>query len=106
MKDGYIVQDGVVIGRVFGGAEDPLEGQTFVPCRDVSTVVIGAPAPDPLVPDARDALARSDMVAMRCLKAGVAFPPEWQDYVVALRVVLRGDSSAALPDQPAFPEGT
>jgi hypothetical protein len=60
----------------------------------------------------RDALAlleASDKVALRCIKAGVAFPNAWQVYVQALRGVVRADGRLgvpALPVTPPFPEGT
>lgn len=47
----------------------------------------------------KHALERSDMVALRCLKAGVAFPQDWQEYCLALR---RGE----LPTQPTYPANT
>jgi hypothetical protein len=60
----------------------------------------------------RDALAfleASDKVALRCIKAGIAFPNAWQVYVQALRGVVRADGRLgvpALPETPPFPEGT
>ena len=53
-------------------------------------------------------LSSTDMVAMRCLKAGVAYPTAWQTYTQALRAIANGTdtTSAALPVQPAFPAGT
>jgi hypothetical protein len=60
----------------------------------------------------RDALAGlelSDKVALRCLKAGVAFPNIWQVYVQALRGVVRADGRLGVPELPVappFPEGT
>jgi hypothetical protein len=58
---------------------------------------------------AQAALDASDMVALRCFKAGVAFPSEWLSYVSALRAVVRatsGDPTQALPTRPAYPSGT
>lgn len=46
-----------------------------------------------------------DAVAIRCFKAGVAFPAEWRVYVEQLREIVRADSGE-LPKKPAFPEGT
>ena len=54
---------------------------------------------------ALSALAKSDDIAMRCFKAGVAFPAEWQSYVTALRAIA-GGASGLLPIQPAYPAGT
>ena len=51
----------------------------------------------------------SDMVALRCFKAGVAFPAEWLTHVSAMRAVVRaptGDPTQALPTRPAYPAGT
>ena len=54
---------------------------------------------------AYQALNTSDMVALRCIKANVAFPADWQTYVADLRAVVSGASSV-LPVQPAYPVGT
>ncbi len=54
---------------------------------------------------AMSALAKSDVVALRCIKAGVAFPVEWQDYVVELRHVVNG-VAVVMPVVPNFPAGT
>ncbi len=51
------------------------------------------------------ALASSDVVAIRCVKAGVQFPDEWREYVAQLRTIVGGVSDP-LPDPPAYPEGT
>lgn len=60
-----------------------------------------------------DALDFTDVVANRCFKAGVAFPPEWKTYVDALRAVYHAVEIVELPDPPlnadgslAYPEGT
>lgn len=55
--------------------------------------------------DAVKALDKSDMTALRCLKAGVTFPAEWQVYVAALRAIVAG-SAGPLPAQPVYPAGT
>lgn len=58
---------------------------------------------------ARAALEGSDIVAIRCAKAGVKYPAEWQEYDSALRAIVSsqsGDASAAFPDRPAYPSGT
>lgn len=45
--------------------------------------------------------------AIRCFKAGVAFPADWQTYCTALRAIVNGTSTATtLPVQPAYPTGT
>jgi len=57
------------------------------------------------IPFAKRELDKSDMVAIRCIKANVAFPADWQAYVAALRAVVNG-TSTNLPVQPLFPAGT
>ncbi len=54
---------------------------------------------------AQAALDASDMTAVRCVKAGVAFPSEWQTYVTALRAIV-SSGTGTLPTQPAYPAGT
>lgn len=58
--------------------------------------------------DAAVALKASDLVAIRCLKAGVPFPAPWQAYVGELRTIVRASSGemAPLPVPPAYPAGT
>lgn len=57
------------------------------------------------------ALPETDMVALRCFKAGVPFPTDWKDYVTALRAVASGNGDT-LPKPPmsgnniAYPQGT
>lgn len=86
----YIVNAGEVLFEDFPTAE-----QLTVAFTGYTAAVIAAN----LAPKITAALAKSDMVAMRCLKAGVPFPPEWQTYVTALR-------SGMLPNQPAYPSNT
>lgn len=54
---------------------------------------------------ARALLNASDMVAMRCMKAGLPFPVEWQNYVITLRAIMLS-GSGELPNQPDYPSGT
>lgn len=54
---------------------------------------------------ARDALAATDSVALRCFKAGVAFPDAWRVYVGQLREIVR-TSSGEMPKRPAYPDET
>lgn len=58
--------------------------------------------------EARAALVASDKVALRCAKAGVAYPPSWQAYDADLRSVLSATSSVGLeiPVHPQYPAGT
>lgn len=47
--------------------------------------------------------------AIRCFKAGVAFPAAWQAYCTALRAIVNGTASptpTVVPTAPAFPAGT
>jgi hypothetical protein len=60
---------------------------------------------DDLKNRAQEALYRSDTTALRCLKAGVAFPVDWQDYVIALRTIVQ-TGVGPLPVQPSYPTGT
>ncbi len=67
------------------------------------------PIPPLLEPSARDlaqvALDATDTTALRCFKAGVAFPVEWQTYVKALRDIVRS-GKGDLPVRPSYPAGT
>lgn len=51
------------------------------------------------------ALSKSDLVAIRCVKAGTSFPVDWWEYVTALRTIVNG-GDGPLPAQPEYPEGT
>lgn len=53
------------------------------------------------------ALETTDLVALRCMKAGVAFPKVWRDYTTALRAIIRSTTPvAALPVAPDYPANT
>ena len=78
---------------------------------------VAAPPPGPTAAQlwaryqaqAQALLVKSDMVAIRCQKASVAFPAAWLTYVQALRAIMdasSGDPTQALPAQPAYPAGT
>lgn len=54
---------------------------------------------------AQKALDKSDLVATRCFKAGVAFPSAWQTYVTSLRAII-STGTGTLPTQPSYPAGT
>lgn len=58
-----------------------------------------------LIQQAQAMLDKSDMVALRCLKAGVAFPSDWQDFVTACRDIVNGGSDP-VPSTPTYPDGT
>jgi hypothetical protein len=54
-------------------------------------------------------LDKTDIVCLRCYKAGVAYPADWQKYTADLRAIVSaksGDPTAALPPSPAYPAGT
>lgn len=61
--------------------------------------------PDDFAGDAQKALTTSDLVALRCVKAGITFPAEWRAYIVSLRGIVNG-AEVPLPSQPDFPAGT
>jgi len=72
-------------------------------------IEIATPDPDPVAEDAtmraRIELDASDTVALRCFKAGVAWPQDWKDYCDALRNIVRGGGDT-LPVRPPYPTGT
>lgn len=49
-------------------------------------------------------LGKSDLVAIRCFKAGVPFPADWVNYSEELRAALRSGATV-LPIKPTFPSG-
>jgi len=58
---------------------------------------------------AQSLLNDTDIVAIRCLKAGISYPAEWMDYTNNLRDIVRatsGDSTVDLPQRPIYPSGT
>lgn len=56
---------------------------------------------------AQAALNRTDLVALRCFKAGIGYPAEWLSYTNALRATLNSDElDGVLPSQPAYPVNT
>lgn len=76
--------------------------------QDAEPAPITASASELLNKEAQAALDASDMVAIRCFKAGVAFPAAWQTYVTELRAIVNGTdtTSTVLPVAPAYPAGT
>ncbi len=54
---------------------------------------------------AQTALSKSDLVALRCVKAGIQFPLIWRIYISELRAIING-GTGPLPTQPEYPEGT
>jgi hypothetical protein len=56
--------------------------------------------------NARNAMAKSDLVLLRCLEAGIPLPAAWKTYRTALRAILgatSGDGTKPLPTAPAYP---
>lgn len=85
------------------------EGCTPISDDDAATlqVSLAATALQLRQVEARAALDKTDMVAMRCMKAGVPYPAAWMTYTTALRAIISATGDApALPSQPAFPKGT
>lgn len=73
---------------------------------DLGVETIPAPAvPEPPSEQARRALLDSDLVAIRCVKSGIPYPPEWQGYDAALRAIVNG-ADDPMPERPAYPEGS
>jgi hypothetical protein len=76
------------------------------------TLIAFTPPAPSLASQAQAALTAMDSpggCAIRCFKAGVAFPAAWLAYCVALRSIVNGTASpmpTALPTAPAFPAGT
>jgi hypothetical protein len=54
-------------------------------------------------------LDKTDLVCLRCYKAGVPFPSDWQKYTADLRIIVSansGDPTSTLPLTPTYPVGT
>lgn len=81
---------------------------TLPSLAEQATIVAARNARVLLVSNAQNALTKSDTTYIRCGKAGVPFPVEWQTYVAALRAIVSGTdtTSTVLPTQPAYPAGT
>ncbi len=108
----YQLTKGTNIVRTSDGASippDPMNAdyqayQAWVAAGNAATPYI-APTPDyPAL--ARVALIASDMVALRCMKAGVAYPAAWLSYVRRLRTIVAGTKTGPLPAQPGYPPET
>ena len=107
-------------GLHFLSAEDVNNGgEQYLPAgcvaiTDADAAAIQNPAPTAaqlhadFVSSAKNALDESDMVAIRCMKAGTAFPSAWQTYTTELRAIINGSdtTSTSLPTKPAYPAGT
>lgn len=93
------------------GAAISLLPHDCVPISDAEAAALRASTPAQLWAgyqwQAQAALNKSDMVALRCVKAGVAFPAVWQTYTTALRAIVAAQSGTpgTLPVMPAYPSG-
>lgn len=96
--------------RAVNGAEDILPNETFSATQPMPTAEqITAEAWAAYQQQSLLALEKSDMVALRCVKAGVAFPSTWQTFVAKHRAIVAaatGDPTAPQPVMPAYPAGT
>jgi hypothetical protein len=96
-------------------AENPnLDGLDIVEVTNSSVAVgweyaDGAFSPSSFVPDyVQEAHARlydNDVIIIRCLKAGVAYPDEWKAFDIACRAVVDGTAQGPLPAVPTKPTG-
>ena len=66
------------------------------------TWVEPGPAPHDWRAAAILALEASDRTAVRAVKAGVSYPPEWQAYDEGLRAIVNG-APGPLPQRPEYP---
>lgn len=57
-----------------------------------------------LAVQAQTKIEETDLVALRCVKAGVPFTEAWLNYVAALRAVVRGESET-VPNPPMDESG-
>lgn len=84
-----------------------IASDTAGPGDTYSGGVFTQPAPASDYPaEAKAALDASDMTAIRCMKAGVAFPAEWLSYCTTLRAIMNGTQAGPLPARPDYPAGT
>lgn len=90
--------------RAVSGPEDVLEDEFFSKTTP--------PPPDTRWADykaqAQTALEYTDLIALRCWKAEVPYPKDWQTYTAELRAIVRattGDPEQPLPAMPLKPEG-
>lgn len=95
------------------GSQDSFIKSGLIPLTDEDLIKLRAPTSAQLwamhQSEASLALAKSDMVALRCFKVAVPFPVAWQTYVTALRAIVAtttGDPTKPLPTMPAYPAGT
>lgn len=63
------------------------------------------PTKEDKILSAKRELEATDIVAIRCVKAGVPFPSEWKNYSDTLRSIVSG-SEVEVPVKPEYPGGT
>jgi len=112
-----LVQYGGLVGEHFSwGPDGTLEFFDDTPQAVIEGVQAVYAAHDPEQKSSTESKAqaqaeldRTDMVALRCWKAGVPFPSTWQKYTQALRAIIRvapGEMPPPLPARPDYPAGT
>lgn len=79
-----------------------------VPQPEFTSSELLANAKTLLKSNAQIELDKTDLVALRCWKANVAYPTAWQTYTTALRAIVSGTdtTSTVLPTMPSYPAGT
>jgi hypothetical protein len=93
--------------RAVNSADDCASDETFSEMQPLPNVA--AQLWSAYQSTAQAALTEGDMVAIRCAKAGVAYPAAWLARDVKLRAIVSatsGDPTIALPVTPPYPTGT
>jgi len=99
----YINQDGILMGK------DTDFQIGYVVATPEQVIELEANQIHDLIKiNAQIELDKTDLVALRCLKAGVKFPLDWQTYTKSLRDIVSGIDtiSTTLPIIPSYPAGT
>lgn len=82
----------------------PIETITFDPAEHDAAQAT-AQQTGALTDAAKSELEATDMVAIRCVKAGVDFPADWKQFVSVLREII-ANGSGEMPIRPAYPDQT
>lgn len=48
-------------------------------------------------------LIATDIICLRCYKAGISFPQEWKDYTISLRTIIK-NADKTLNEMPIKPD--
>lgn len=64
------------------------------------------PTKEEIIAEAKFKLGQTDLVALRCLKAGVSYPAEWRQYTETLRAIASGAQVDIPPEPATYPQGT